>query len=701
MAVHEVLPGLGGLHERGTGDPEIRIAVLDGPVDLSHECFRGARFEQVATLASPHPGLASPHPGPGKASRHGTHIASVIFGQPGSSVPGLAPSCSGLIIPVFREYEEGRLRQLDLARAMEQAVLNGAHIINISGGERSVEGGPDPFLRKALDLCEQNHVLVVAAAGNDGCECLHIPACLESVLAVGALDRDGIPLVSSNWGPHYRSHGVVALGQDVPGAEPGGGVGRMSGTSAATAVVTGVAALLLSQARQRTGVADPPAIAAAILATADQCGSGRPPQECEKYLAGEVNVARARAYIESGGMMRMPDLEQVTPSEVGDHQGPVPGGGNGAQVPAPAPTTAGGSASARPALVPPAPVGPRDQGVSLSGSSSADTCGCAGVKPSGDCACGGSQQAAGAAATGAAATMVAPAMPSYVYALGTVGFDFGTEARRDTFRQSMPDVPRDVDGTPILVSPNPFDVFQLTDYLNRRPSESTKLIWTLNLDLTPIYALEAEVAYPEDVYSTLREALRNEALPQDDPNHVSRVSIPGVITNRTVRLFSGQVLPVVVVQPRGLFEWNEPALVNSVVESIGPDRQDVDEQRLRRLIRIFLDKVYFECRNLGMNPSDRALNFAATNAFQFGSGIVTGILSGRLVPNGDEALYTLDSIRVSKSPYCRMDSDCWDVIITWFDPENERRAKSVFQFTIDVSDELPVSLAPAHQYLTT
>jgi hypothetical protein len=48
-----------------------------------------------------------------------------------------------------------------------------------------------------------------------------------------------------------------------------------------------------------------------------------------------------------------------------------------------------------------------------------------------------------------------------------------------------------------------------------------------------------------------------------------------------------------------------------------------------------------------------------------------------------------------------MDSDCWDVLIKWFDPENERRAKSVFQFTIDVSDELPVSLAPAHHYLTT
>ena len=265
----------------------------------------------------------------------------------------------------------------------------------------------------------------------------------------------------------------------------------------------------------------------------------------------------------------------------------------------------------------------------------------------------------------------------------------------------MPDVERRENDTIVRVAPNPYDVFQLSDYLNSRPSESTKLIWTLNLDLTPIYALEAEIAYPEDVYGTLRGTLRKEALPSDNPNFVSRVSIPGVMTNRTVRLFSGQLVPVVIVQPRGLFEWNEPSLVTTVVDALRPGREDMNEALVSRLVRIFLDKVYFECRNLGRNPSDRALNFAATNAFQFGTGILNGVLSGKIVPGGETSLYTLDSIKVIKSPYCRMDSDCWDVLITWFDPENERRAKSVFQFTIDVSDELPVSLAPSHQYLTT
>jgi hypothetical protein len=61
-------------------------------------------------------------------------------------------------------------------------------------------------------------------------------------------------------------------------------------------------------------------------------------------------------------------------------------------------------------------------------------------------------------------------------------------------------------------------------------------------------------------------------------------------------------------------------------------------------------------------------------------------------------LYMLDDISVSKSPFCRMDSDCWDVKLRFFDPENERRARMVMRFTVDVSDELPVTLGPVRHW---
>ncbi|MFZ8528613.1 S8 family serine peptidase, partial [Staphylococcus aureus] len=77
-----------------------------------------------------------------------------------------------------------------------------------------------------------------AAAGNDGCECLHLPAAAQSVLSVGAVDAQGTPIASSNWGDVYAAQGIVALGERVLGAMPGGGTSEKSGTSFATPIVS-------------------------------------------------------------------------------------------------------------------------------------------------------------------------------------------------------------------------------------------------------------------------------------------------------------------------------------------------------------------------------------------------------------------------------------------------------------------------------
>jgi cyanobactin maturation PatA/PatG family protease len=697
MDIRSALTGLHSLQGETLGDPGVCVAVVDGPVDLTHPCFEGADLRRVATLVQD-PASS------GSMSAHGTHVTSLVFGQPDSPVFGVAPRCRGLILPIFRDVDEGegRLSQLDLARAIERAVLEGAHIVSVSGGQRSPTGQADATLQHALRLCEENNVLVVAATGNDGCECLHVPAALPSVLAVGALGRNGEPLPTSNWGDAYRSNGVLAPGEGIVGAIPGDGTASMTGSSFATAMVAGAAALLLSIQHRQDRI-DPHGVAEAILRTATAC---QPPEapECHPYLAGMLDIPAARAYVKMGGRTTVADLDGAqTPPPAAEVAAGQPGpGGRGVSeagvraassevspgptaAPEPSAPSASDAATTTAVDVETSAVGSR-----LRSGPPVPAAAGGSVVASGDCGCnannGGQHN-----------------QKSYVYVLGSVGFDFGTEARRDTFRQLMPDVERPVgeEGAPILVAPNPYDVFQLVDYLEGRHSESTKLIWTVNLDLTPIYAVEAEMGYPEDVYAPLRQALRRGALPVDNDEYVARVSIPGVLTDRTVQLFSGQRVPVVKAQPRGLYMWNEPALVQGVVDALRRDITDVDVDYVSQLIRIFLDKVYYECRNLGQSPPDRALNFAATNAYQFAAGIANGILSGKLVPGARQDLYTLDAIDVSKSPYCRMDSDCWDVRIVWFNPENDRRAKSVYQYTIDVSDELPVSLAPFHQYLAT
>ncbi len=147
----------------GGGDERITIAVLDGPVDLAHPCFAGARIEKLETLAA--------GSGGGRALAHGTHVASVIFGQPGSAVRGIAPACRGLIAPIFSDSGSGlTCSQLDLARAILLAVEHGAHIINISGGQLTPSGLAEPMLAQAVETCLRRNVLIVAAAGNDGCD---------------------------------------------------------------------------------------------------------------------------------------------------------------------------------------------------------------------------------------------------------------------------------------------------------------------------------------------------------------------------------------------------------------------------------------------------------------------------------------------------------------------------------------------------
>jgi hypothetical protein len=166
-------------------------------------------------------------------------------------------------------------------------------------------------------------------------------------------------------------------------------------------------------------------------------------------------------------------------------------------------------------------------------------------------------------------------------------------------------------------------------------------------------------------------------------------------------------VPVVVVHAQGLYTWNEAVLLDNLIDTLNRDHdaRNVDrpaEETVRLLVRAFLDKVYYQFRNLGQSSPDRALNYAATNAFELTRQLAQGFLSGNLMPRrpGEpEPLFALDDITVAKSRYARPDADAWDVTITYFDPENDRRSRVAYLQTFDVSTSPPVSLAPPHQFL--
>ncbi len=201
--IAKAIPGLRELWVETLGDPRICVAILDGPVDLSHACFAGANVSEIEALVSEYTEV-------GPIRGHGTHVASIILGRHDSPVKGIAPACRGLIVPIFKEMASGEpvsCSQIDLARAILQAVHSGANVINISGGQLSPSATAHPILTDAVNACAESGALIVAAAGNHGFNCLHIPGALPTVLAVGAMNSDGEPLQVSNWGKEYQSQG--------------------------------------------------------------------------------------------------------------------------------------------------------------------------------------------------------------------------------------------------------------------------------------------------------------------------------------------------------------------------------------------------------------------------------------------------------------------------------------------------------------
>ncbi len=679
------------LWARTYGDPEICVAVLDGLVDLAHSCFEGANLRQLTTLVQ---GQADPS---GLMSLHGTHITSVIFGQPNCPAPGIAPRCKGLIVPVFAD-DRRKLSQLDLARAINTAREAGAQVINFSGGQLTSDGDAEVLLQDAVRACESEDVLLVAAAGNDGCDCLHVPAALPAVLAVGAMNEAGQPLDFSNWGASYGWNGILAPGENILGAKPGGGAARMSGTSFAAPIISGVAALLLSLLKQQGKHASPQRVRQALLRAATPCDR-QTDRDCRRILAGKLNIP---------GTLDALGLSEVSPTNArknsmnqelqaasvtgreneADDQGHVESAAvtaacacNGVDAPLASDavfhsngeTTADEPDSAAPAairsstrvgLAPPAAPAPSGNGSAVVASSP-------GAAPSPGVT---ASQSAGEAGG------------NLVYALGTLGYDFGTEARRDSFKQLMPAF--QIDDT--LVPANPYDARQMVDYLAQYPSEALELIWTLNLELTPIYAIKPAGPYAGHVYDTLIQLMTGEVNAENDPEYIERVSIPGKLTGQTVRLFSGQVVPVIEPQNnRGLYGWKVNSLVEAAIESLkGGEGETPEDDAVRASLRGFLSKVYYDLRNLGATSRDRALNFAATNAFQASATFYDAVRSGM----------DLDTIHVEKSPFCRMDSDCWDVKLRFFDPENNRRARIVYRFTLDVSDVIPVTVGDVRQW---
>ncbi len=267
-----------------------------------------------------------------------------------------------------------------------------------------------------------------------------------------------------------------------------------------------------------------------------------------------------------------------------------------------------------------------------------------------------------------------------VFVVGQIGYDFGTEARLDYFTQVMGGK-----------ASHPFDPVHMATHLLEGDNieQSNAMTWTLKIDGIPVYAIE-----PENQFVVLQYQQLVNFLYDQEKNGVERISIAGTVIGET-RLFNGQIVPTIAPVLRGMFNWRSRDLATAVmsaasVRDIGTQGSksnnlpDVaSSQSQSEAIKSFLDRVYYELRNRGSSSSERALNYAATNAYQM-SEVFCDALEQNLF---------LNKISAVESPVSRPDSDCWDVVLEFFNPkERLTSARKLYRYTIDVSDIMPVTV---------
>lgn len=186
---------------------------------------------------------------------HGTSVSAIIAGpgtqadQDGNKVHGVAPKAKVLPLRVVESvvfFDLGKLRQ-----AIDYAKNNGAHVVSMSLGNPTPGLFSTQFKYAWDDAIHHNLILVAAGgqAGNlpiGGPTNIIMPASYQNCIAVAAVDAKG-----KYWNAGFTGSNIAfsAPGHDICAAKTtqGPGVtGKGSGTSYATAMTSGTAALWLA-----------------------------------------------------------------------------------------------------------------------------------------------------------------------------------------------------------------------------------------------------------------------------------------------------------------------------------------------------------------------------------------------------------------------------------------------------------------------
>ena len=268
--VNQIRAPLGWDCSRGRG---IAVAVLDTGIDGTHPDL-SPNYRGGTSFV---PGEPSPDDGAG----HGTHCAGTIAAAiNGSGVVGVAPAASLYAVKVLSS--EGIGSWSWLISAIDWCIKRGIRVVSMSLGGSSAPGALEAMCNAAWN----KGLLLIAAAGNTGGTSdpgVGFPAKYAKVVAVSAINNSNTIAPFSSRGPEVE---LCAPGVQVLSTLPGGGHGKMSGTSMACPHVSGAAALAWGGHRFSSNVT----IRRVLAKTSDNLGV---PGRDDLYGYGRVDARQA------------------------------------------------------------------------------------------------------------------------------------------------------------------------------------------------------------------------------------------------------------------------------------------------------------------------------------------------------------------------------------------------------------------------
>lgn len=188
---------------------------------------------------------------------HGTSVLSTLAGYREGFLIGTAYKASYLLIHTEDDSGERLIEEANWLFGVEYADSVGVDVINSSLGYTTFDdastnhtyqdlNGQKTIATRAADWAAAAGIVVVVAAGNEGNKAwkyFSAPADADSVIAVGAVDRNGQYAAFSSRGPRVDGRvkpDLSAMGQGVVVADPGGSISVGSGTSFASPILAGM-----------------------------------------------------------------------------------------------------------------------------------------------------------------------------------------------------------------------------------------------------------------------------------------------------------------------------------------------------------------------------------------------------------------------------------------------------------------------------